>query len=81
MAFKISAAVITIITLFYYLKRKNKILSFLIGSVTGFLALVLLNRYGGYVDYIPPLNLFNISASIVLGIPYVITLFTINLIT
>ncbi len=81
MIFKICVSFIILITIIYYLKRKRKIISFLIGSITGVSALFLLNKFGEYINYIPPLNLFNIIASGILGIPYVVTLFVINLIS
>jgi pro-sigmaK processing inhibitor BofA len=81
MIFKICVSFIILITIIYYLKRKRKILSFLIGSITGVSALFLLNKFGEYINYIPPLNFFNIIASGILGIPYVVTLFVINLIS
>lgn len=74
MIFKSAVGVIIFIVFVYYMKRKRKLLSALIGGISGFAALLLLNRCGGFIDYKPPLNLFNICGSSILGIPYVLTI-------
>lgn len=55
----------------YYIRRRHKLTSFLFGSVTGFAALVLVNRFGDVFGASLPLNTFNICGSIVLGVPFV----------
>lgn len=60
--------------LIYYTKRKNNILSALTGSITGFLALTLINKYGALFDINLHLNAFNTIGSALLGIPFVLSL-------
>lgn len=72
--FKIVCAAVIIIMLIYYIKRERKILSMLFGALTGAAALIILNKYGGVIGVDIPLNLFNLSGSVVLGVPFVICL-------
>lgn len=72
--FGIACTAVVIIMVIYYLRRKKKIASLLFGALTGGAALLLINRYGDYLNLDIPLNLFNISGSLVLGIPFVICL-------
>ncbi|MDE6834513.1 MAG: pro-sigmaK processing inhibitor BofA family protein [Ruminococcus sp.] len=59
---------LSVITMFiYYNKRENKILSVIFGAVTGMIALFILNKFNTDI----PLNIFNISGSAVLGVPFV----------
>lgn len=69
---------VTIIMLVYYLKREKKLLSFITGAFTGSAALFLLNEYGDMLGVTIPLNVFNISGSIVLGVPFVVFLVIMN---
>lgn len=55
----------------YYSRRDRKILSFIFGSFTGIAALFIMNRYGGTIGAEIPLNIFNVSGSAVLGVPFV----------
>ena len=63
-----------LIMMIYYIKRERKLLSFLFGAVTGTAALILLNKYGVFIGIDVPLNIFNVSGSAVLGVPFVICL-------
>ncbi|MGN0575403.1 MAG: pro-sigmaK processing inhibitor BofA family protein [Ruminococcus sp.] len=63
-----------LIMMIYYIKRERKLLSFLFGAVTGTAALILLNKYGAFIGIDVPLNIFNVSGSAVLGVPFVICL-------
>ncbi len=63
-----------LIMVIYYIKRERKLLSFLFGAVTGTAALILLNKYGVFIGIDVPLNIFNVSGSAVLGVPFVICL-------
>ena len=63
-----------LIMLIYYIGRDKKIRSFLFGSLTGLGALMLINEYQSYIGVNIPLNLFNVSGSAVLGVPFVIML-------
>ena len=74
MIFKAAVGLIIFIVFVYYMRRKRKLLSLIIGGISGFAALLLLNHFGGMIEYKPPLNLFNVCGSTVLGIPYVITI-------
>ncbi|MCD7810743.1 MAG: pro-sigmaK processing inhibitor BofA family protein [Ruminococcus sp.] len=67
-------AAIVLVMFIYYIKRERKLLSFLFGGLTGFIALVILNKYGTLIDIDVPLNSFNIAGSAVLGVPFVILL-------
>ena len=58
----------------YYLTRKRRVRTFLLGSLTGLAALFILNRYGGHFGTMLPLNWFNVSGSTILGVPFVIIL-------
>lgn len=62
------------VMLIYYIKRERKILSFLFGALTGAAALLILNKYGGFIGADVPLNIFNVGGSVVLGVPFVICL-------
>ena len=59
--------VTVMIMIIYYSRRENKILSVIFGAFTGVVALFILNRFNEEI----PLNIFNISGSVVLGVPYV----------
>lgn len=78
MIFNGLCGLVIIIMFVYYLKREKKLLSFLTGSFTGSAALFLLNRYGEMLGVSIPLNVFNISGSIVLGVPFVVFLVIMN---
>lgn len=69
--FLLICAVTVLTMLFYHMKRERRVLSFLFGAVTGFVALVILNKYGSAVGADVPLNIFNISGSAILGVPFV----------
>lgn len=55
----------------YYMRRERKILSFAFGAFTGVAALFILNKYGAAFGADIPLNIFNLSGSAVLGVPFV----------
>ena len=76
--FKIICGIVAVIMSVYYLRRKKKILSFFIGAFTGSAALFIVNKYGSLIGMTIPLNLFNISGSIILGAPYVLFLVIMN---
>ena len=58
----------------YYMSRKNRVRTLLFGSLTGFAALLILNRWGAAFSTELPLNAFNVCGSSVLGVPFVICL-------
>ncbi len=55
--------------LWLYMHLKRRILSLLLGSLTGLASLVLLHLFGGAVGFVPPLNLTNLLVSGLLGVP------------
>lgn len=76
--FKLLCGAIVLIMGIYYLRREKKLLSLLIGAVTGTAALFLVNKYGGMIGVEIPLNLFNMLGSMVLGVPFVVFLVIMN---
>lgn len=71
-------AAAVLIMLEYFRRRKRKIISFIFGAATGFIALVLVNKYGFMIGADIPLNTFNICGSAVLGVPFVVCLVILN---
>lgn len=67
-------AAVILIMLIYYIKREHRIRSLLFGGLTGAAALIILNKYGGFIGVDVPLNIFNFAGSTVLGVPFVICL-------
>jgi len=65
------SGVILIMTV-YYFSRKKRLPVILFGTLTGFLALVLFNKYGSFIGAELPLNAFNTVGSVVLGVPFVV---------
>lgn len=65
---------IIIVMLIYYIRRKRKIISIIFGAVSGAAALIILNKYGASFGIDIPLNLFNVTGSAVLGVPFVLCL-------
>ena len=76
--FYLICVVAVLIMLEYFRRRKRKIISFTFGAVTGFIALVLVNKYGFVIGADIPLNTFNICGSAILGVPFVVCLVIIN---
>ena len=78
MIFRSLCGAVILIMIIYYFRRERKIMSFIIGAVTGCGALFLVNRYGMALGIDVPLNVFNTAGSIVLGAPFVIFLVIMN---
>ena len=72
--FAVICSVTVLIMTVYYMKRKNKLRSVLLGSLTGITALLILDRWGNCFNSELPLNTFNVCGSAVLGVPFVIML-------
>lgn len=70
--FGLLCTVVVLVMLIYYMRRERKVLSFVFGAFTGVAALFILNKYGGFIGADIPLNLFNVSGSAVLGVPFVV---------
>ena len=60
------------IMFFYYLRRRHRIRSFLVGAGSGILALLLVHYGGSFIGYVPSLNLLHLLQSVILGVPGVI---------
>lgn len=69
--FLLICGAVVLVMLIYYMRRERKILSFVFGAFTGMTALFILNKYGGAFGADIPLNIFNLSGSAVLGVPFV----------
>lgn len=69
--FYLICAAVILIMLLYYIKRKRRLSSALFGMISGFAALVLMNKFGYFIGGELPLNTFNVCGSMVLGIPFV----------
>lgn len=72
--FKSLCGAVVLIMTIYHLRREKKLLSLIIGAVTGIAALFLINKYGGMIGVEIPLNLFNLIGSTILGVPFVVFL-------
>lgn len=72
--FRILCGAAVFIMAVYYIKREHKLRSLIFGGLTGFAALVIINKYGGMIGADIPLNIFNIVGSSILGVPFVICL-------
>lgn len=60
------------IMLVYYLRRRHRIRSVLIGAGSGLLALLLVHYGGSLIGYTPALNALHLVQSVILGVPGVI---------
>lgn len=78
MIFRSLCGAVSVIMMIYYFRREKKLLSFLVGAVTGGAALFLVNKYGTIVGIDIPLNLFNTAGSLILGVPFVVFLVIMN---
>ena len=65
-------AVLGLIMLLYYLRRKRRVLSLLVGAGSGLLALLVVQYGGSLVGISPALNPLHLVQSAVLGVPGVI---------
>ena len=77
--FYIICGITAIIMLIYYIRRKRRFLSAFFGIFSGFAALLLVNRFGGFIGAELPLNIFNVCGSMVLGIPFVALMIIVNI--
>ncbi len=64
-----------LLLLFFYIRCRKRIRTFLIGCISGLSALVLLHFYGGAIGFTPTLCAFNLIISALLGIPGVVLLY------
>lgn len=76
--FKIICGIVAVIMIIYYCRRDKKLFSFFVGAFTGSAALFIVNKYGSIIGMNIPLNLFNISGSVILGAPFVLFLVIMN---
>lgn len=77
--FYVVCGVTAVIMFIYYIRRKRRLVSAFFGVFSGFAALLLVNRFGGYIGAELPLNLFNLCGSMVLGIPFVALMIIVNI--
>lgn len=67
-----SVCALTAAIMFIYIRRRRKWLSTAIfGIISGLAALFLINSFGDGFGVHIPLNIFNLSGSVVLGVPFV----------
>ena len=71
-------AVAVIAMMVYYVTRLKRWRTFVYGALTGFVSLILLNMFGNGLGITMPLNIFNVSGSIILGVPFVICMVILN---
>ncbi len=69
-----------LILLIFYIRQKRRIRTFLLGSVCGVTALILLHFFGGSIGYAPTLSVCNLLLSAILGVPAVGMLYAAELI-
>ena len=70
------AAVLAMII--YYATRLKRLKTVLYGIITGIVSLLLVNYFGNRFGAVLPLNIFNVSGSIILGVPFVICMIIFN---
>ncbi|MBQ7013507.1 MAG: hypothetical protein IJN11_06300 [Oscillospiraceae bacterium] len=68
-------AAIGVCLLVFYLLRKRRVRTFLLGGTTGLGSLILLHIYGGIIGFTPTLSVMNIAVSVFLGVPGVVLLY------
>ncbi len=66
--------------LLFYLFRRRRLRTFLLGGGSGLGALILLHFYGGVIGFTPTFCPANLLISVFLGIPGVVLLFIVDLI-
>ena len=66
--------------LIYYLRCYRTFRSMLWGVSGGLVLLVLMHYCGGFIGFVPELNLFNIMQAGVLGVPGVVLMAVVNII-
>ncbi len=59
----------------FYIRRRRRIRTFLLGGISGLACLILLHCYGGVIGFTPTLCWFNLCISTFLGIPGVVLLY------
>lgn len=77
--FYVLCGVTMVIMFIYYIRRKRRLSSAFFGVFSGFVTLLLVNRFGGCIGAELPLNLFNLCGSMVLGIPFVALMIIVNI--
>lgn len=68
-----------IVMLIYYGKRKSPVRSFLTGTLSGLLGLLLVHYGGMLVGYSPAINALHLVQSMLLGIPGVILMVVLHI--
>lgn len=63
---------------YFYLHHAHGIRSFLRGTGTGLVALLLLHELGGWIGFAPEVNGFNLMQAGILGVPGVLLMMTVH---
>ncbi|MDR0918940.1 MAG: pro-sigmaK processing inhibitor BofA family protein [Oscillospiraceae bacterium] len=71
-------AVIGLIMLLYYAKRKKTFISSVLGMGSGMAALLVLHYFGESINFAPELSMFNTLTALILGVPGVIMMIIVN---
>ena len=75
-----AVVVAAVIMIIYYWKSKKPIKNAFLGIFSGAAGLLLVHFLGNYIGISLPLSIFNISVSLILGVPGVITLIILHFI-
>ncbi|MBQ8180716.1 MAG: pro-sigmaK processing inhibitor BofA family protein [Ruminococcus sp.] len=67
-----------VVMMIYYATRLKRLKTVIYGVATGIISLLLINYFGEMIGTSLPLNLFNVSGSIILGVPFVICMVIFN---
>ncbi len=67
-----------LVMIIYYATRLKRLKTVIYGVVTGIVSLLLVNYFGRRFGTDLPLNIFNVSGSIILGVPFVICMVIFN---
>lgn len=63
---------------YFYLHHAHGICSFLRGTGTGLVALLLLHELGGWIGFAPEVNSFNLMQAGILGVPGVLLMMAVH---
>lgn len=77
--FRVLGIILGLFMLRYYIRRKKRLLSALIGCASGLIALWAVCRWGGDFGIFIRADLFSVATSAILGIPGVIFIIIVNL--
>ena len=78
MIFEALCIIVVIFMIIYHFRRQKKLISFLIGAITGGAALFIVNKYGTLFSVDTHMSLFNILGCCILGVPFVLFIVIMN---